>query len=404
MSLDLSLLEPRIPSKEDLKECGYVLDEEIGKGFFGIAIRAKNVSTEKWNVLKVLPLDKRNRKEAQIAKVLDHPNIVKTYEYFILDRQLIFVMEELGVTLRKALEERQKCHDHFANRPAWNVKVMGNIFEALEYLHKGSLCHSDLHTKNVLTCKDNNDTAKIIDVGLVQAPFRWSYCKTSKPTGSKEVKHEYLSKLFKAKSEREVVTLRPEELISLGVQISQKSIVSTENGAYWKPSEFFDAYYLQDCQDALTIFLQMQYNLTMYQIQENMKELSKGMFWSANLINKPSGIEFQSTKLVQILLVRRSLSIEEKIELGLTDITADTFVALPDGEYTQVTFSSLKRDDALRGMWATDERIAMLLGAGPDRYFPVIRGVMAEGWDTGKVLSFFRYMESGGAVEKPEEP
>ena len=66
----------------------YQIIEEIGRGGMAIVYRAYQLSRPRYVALKVLPAYfqhnaqflKRFHREAQAAKALDHPNIVKVYQ------------------------------------------------------------------------------------------------------------------------------------------------------------------------------------------------------------------------------------------------------------------------------------------------------------------------------------
>lgn len=392
LDLNLLSLKSKVPSNEDFEECGYALNRVLGKGYYGIAVSVSHLGSGKKLVWKLLPLGTRNRREAQIATLLRHPHIVKTFEYFILHTQIILVMEELGVTLKQALEERDKCPDYFANKPtpkSWNLKVIVKILKGLEYLHLHNLCHRDLHLENVLTWED----VKIIDVGCAEGAFCWKYLAGCIPTGSKEVNDDLLSAYLQSETEEELITLSPTQLFSLSEQITEQSVVRT-TGGFWRPVGGFKSCWAEDCYDAWTIFIRIQYDLTMNQIKKNVKELTTGMFWSSDLIEKPPGREYVSPELAGILSKRDTLTIQEKIQLGCQGITEDTFVKLSNGHFKKVITCYFEIDHTLRQMWAADNTMEMLLGACTDPYFTVTRGVMLEDWNTSKILAYLQCMPS----------
>lgn len=97
-------------------------------------------------------------KEVQIMKMIDHPHIVKIFEYFENDRFIFIVMElmEKGELFDKIQEEH-----HFSEDKA--VKIMKNILEGVNYLHKKNIVHRDLKPENILFTK--NGVLKIVDFG-----------------------------------------------------------------------------------------------------------------------------------------------------------------------------------------------------------------------------------------------
>lgn len=121
----------------------------------------------KWFVLKGLRPDLAGdplymamiEKEFSNAVVLDHPNIVHTYN--IADDAVVgkcFVMEYVdGRTLAQFIKERPAM--------AARRRVVRQLLDAMEYYHKKQIVHRDLKPSNILVTH-NGDNVKIIDFGL----------------------------------------------------------------------------------------------------------------------------------------------------------------------------------------------------------------------------------------------
>jgi serine/threonine protein kinase len=75
-----------------------------------------------------------------------------------------FIMEEEGENLHKWLEQHPACAEY---RPAFEGYVRC-ILEGLAALHSAGITHRDVKPKNVVICRHDSSTAKIIDLGLAK--------------------------------------------------------------------------------------------------------------------------------------------------------------------------------------------------------------------------------------------
>ena len=100
------------------------------------------------------------RRELEILKNLDHPNIVKFYGIYMDDYKIHYVMEYLqGVDLFSQVIE----NGHFKEAEA--VKIIQKIFSATNHMHQRGVIHRDLKPENIMFLNEENDI-KIIDFGL----------------------------------------------------------------------------------------------------------------------------------------------------------------------------------------------------------------------------------------------
>ena len=77
----------------------YEVVKELGKGGYGKVYEVKNKKTGEIRACKHLSkLNIKNlekfRREIEILKKMDHPNIIKLYEVFESDRSIYLIMEE----------------------------------------------------------------------------------------------------------------------------------------------------------------------------------------------------------------------------------------------------------------------------------------------------------------------
>lgn len=102
------------------------------------------------------------RREAELGKSLDHPNIVPIYEVGETTGQHFFTMEFVeGGNLLELMRIRKKMS------PREAVKCLLDVTSGLDYAHKRGLMHRDLKLSNVLM--STTGIAKLVDFGLADA-------------------------------------------------------------------------------------------------------------------------------------------------------------------------------------------------------------------------------------------
>ncbi|MBL4884497.1 MAG: serine/threonine protein kinase [Planctomycetaceae bacterium] len=115
--------------------------------------------------------------EGEVAVTLDHPHIVKTFEYGMsTDDEPFLVMEYIeGYSLLQFVELQNETMKKYC------LKWMIQVGEALEYFHEQNWIHRDLCPKNILT--NTSGEIKLIDFGLV-VPNTPAFCAPGNRTGT----------------------------------------------------------------------------------------------------------------------------------------------------------------------------------------------------------------------------
>lgn len=112
--------------------------------------------------------------EAVQHSALNHPNIIKLYDYFIQENKISLVLEyaqhgNLFKLMRKQRQNEQQIHKYFTQTA-----------NALMYIHTQKLIHRDLKPENLLL--DSNFNIKVCDFGwsgLKQSgQSRFTFCGT----------------------------------------------------------------------------------------------------------------------------------------------------------------------------------------------------------------------------------
>jgi calcium-dependent protein kinase len=100
--------------------------------------------------------------EIEILKKLDHPNVLRIYEYFI-DNDSVYIITEIcrgGELFDKIVEV-----EFFSEEQA--AVLMKQILRAINYIHSQGIAHRDIKPENfIFESKEDGSDLKIIDFGL----------------------------------------------------------------------------------------------------------------------------------------------------------------------------------------------------------------------------------------------
>lgn len=143
----------------------------IGIGSYGSVRKALHKITRTVRAIKSIKKDSRANSsqidskiytELEILKSLDHPNIVKLYEYYEDERHFHLITEYIkGGHLFKYLSN----HETLSERTA--AHFMLQLLRAVNYCHKKNICHRDLKPENLVLERQAHDSnLKVIDFGL----------------------------------------------------------------------------------------------------------------------------------------------------------------------------------------------------------------------------------------------
>lgn len=155
----------------------FVVEREVGRGGAGIVYRAYDMTTERTVALKVIAADagvapeeeQRLMREGQLLTTLDHPGIVKTVAFGVLeDSGLPYVaMEWLD---GEDLAQRQR-RDPLSIQQTTDLGI--KVGEALSAAHHAGVYHRDIKPGNLFLCRSQethgsleNVWPKIVDFGV----------------------------------------------------------------------------------------------------------------------------------------------------------------------------------------------------------------------------------------------
>lgn len=159
-----------ILNKDNLSNHYKVL-EKVGTGSFGKVYKVLHLGTRQERALKVINKanikyqddEQKFLKEIELLSQLDHPSIIRVYEYFE-ENANYYVAEEF--CRGGELYEQIYKIDCFTEKDA--ATIMKQVFSAVYYLHSMNIIHRDLKPENIML--DNIDphreiTLKLIDFG-----------------------------------------------------------------------------------------------------------------------------------------------------------------------------------------------------------------------------------------------
>jgi len=154
----------------------YQIISNLGEGSYGKVYKVKVKNSEIYRAMKVIKKryqynsqeEEKIIKEIQILRKLDHPNIIKVYEFYNTKAEF-YIISELcsGGELFDRIIKLKKLDETVA------AYVMKQLLSAILFCHKNQIIHRDLKPENILiesnddhSNKENNFfTIKVIDFG-----------------------------------------------------------------------------------------------------------------------------------------------------------------------------------------------------------------------------------------------
>jgi serine/threonine-protein kinase len=151
----------------------YEFKEIIGEGGAAVVLKAWHPDMERWMAVKVLQSDQLNeqqvarfRQEARAISRMDHPNIIRIYDFGVTENKHPFMVMEYieGKSMEAILLEE----DHLSLQRG--LHILCQVADALKHAHEHGILHRDIKPGNIMIKKggDQADVVKILDFGLAK--------------------------------------------------------------------------------------------------------------------------------------------------------------------------------------------------------------------------------------------
>jgi eukaryotic-like serine/threonine-protein kinase len=163
----------------------YEVIEFLGEGGFAAVFQVVNPRLGRVEALKVLNADhseepdfaRRFEQEARVAASLDHPGIVKIFDYGRVEELFWFTMQLVnGPTLVRVLKEKRRLEEKMA------VRIAISVLDALDYSHGRGVIHRDIKPDNIIL--DSEGRPYLMDFGIAKSDSSLVRTRTGTVLGS----------------------------------------------------------------------------------------------------------------------------------------------------------------------------------------------------------------------------
>lgn len=156
-----------------LQNGNYRLEQLLGRGGFGVTVKAihrdlgqtvviKTIDPDRWSASQLAQITPKFRDEGKRLAKCVHPNIVRVYDFFIEDDIPYLVMDYIpGPTLESVVFPNSPLSEPTA------IHYIRQIGSALQVVHQNGLLHRDVKPQNIIL-RQNTQQAILIDFGIAR--------------------------------------------------------------------------------------------------------------------------------------------------------------------------------------------------------------------------------------------
>ena len=140
---------------------------QLGSGAYGTVYKVKRKNTGMKTIIRALKeiskekmmvnqeSSKELKNEIEILKNIDHPNIMKIYEFFEDETNIYLINEYCGGG------DVANLHDKYGVFPEFLLKfIMSQVFLAISFLHSNKVVHGDIKRENIAFVYNGKKKAK----------------------------------------------------------------------------------------------------------------------------------------------------------------------------------------------------------------------------------------------------
>ena len=143
----------------------YMIGQSMGSSHYGEVRKCKNIRSNVIRAVKIYQKEKLNKfeferltNEIEILKRLDHPNIIKLYEFYEDDNRYYLVTELCtGGEVIDVLANKEKVTEKEASI------IIAQMLSAIAYCHRQNVIHRDLKCDNIMFDVNNKIDIKLTD-------------------------------------------------------------------------------------------------------------------------------------------------------------------------------------------------------------------------------------------------
>lgn len=163
------------PNDGDLFEGRFRILSLLGKGGMGVVYKARDIVLDRPVALKIILPDftlsestvMRMQIEARALGRLDHPNLLRIYDFGVVEEGAPYMVMEYvrGLSLSDVIELEERL------APLRVAKLFKGLCDGLAHAHYNDIIHRDLKPSNCILVLKQDEVLKLLDFGIAKLDF-----------------------------------------------------------------------------------------------------------------------------------------------------------------------------------------------------------------------------------------